>query len=478
MENDKILIFIPTYNERDNVEKMCDELINLKLEADILFLDDNSPDGTGKILNELADKYKQVNVIHRNNKSGIGSAHQYGIKWAYDNHYNKLITMDCDFTHNPSHITDMLDKSKDYDVVITSRYVLKDSLEEWNLIRKILTLTGHFLTTLLLKMPYDASGAFRLYNINRIPHNVFDVVSSLSYSFFFESLYILHLNKFSITEIPIKLPARTYGHSKMAFKDVLGSLKLLIGIYLNTLFNKEKFEISATSAAKSVLSKDVIISSDWENYWKNQKNTSGLIYDAIAAFYRKYIIKRTLNHFVTKYFHHGAKVIHAGCGGGQVDVEIRHKISIIALDISINALNFYKKVNKNYCELLHGSIFSIPLPNESVEGIYNLGVMEHFDEKDIHKILQEFYRVLKSKGRMIIFWPPEFGMTVIFFKILTFIFVNILSKENVKFHPDELTRIKSKKHVIDIFEMAHFKVIDYYFGIKDMFTYSIIVVEK
>ncbi|MEQ8192616.1 MAG: glycosyltransferase, partial [Candidatus Eremiobacterota bacterium] len=362
MKNNKILIFIPTYNERDNVEKMCNELINLKLPADILFIDDNSPDGTGKVIDELCKKYKDINVIHRNGKAGIGSAHQCGIKWAYENHYNTLITMDCDFTHNPSYITAMIDKSKDYDVVVTSRYILKDSLEEWNLIRKILTLTGHFLTTLLLKMPYDASGAFRLYNLTKIPHNVFKLVSSLSYSFFFESLYILHINKFSIAEIPIKLPARTYGHSKMAFNDILNSLKLLTGIYLNTLFNKEKFEHSVPFTQEAKLSND--ISSEWDNYWENQKNTSGLIYDAIAAFYRKYIIKRTLNHFVTKYFHNGSKVIHAGCGGGQVDTEIRHKLSIIALDISINALNFYKKVNKNYCNLLHGSIFSIPLPDE------------------------------------------------------------------------------------------------------------------
>ena len=103
---------------------------------------------------------------------------------------------------------------------------------------------GHFLTCRLLKMKYDATGAFRLYRLNRVPEHFFDLVSSNSYSFFFESLFILAFNKFRIKEIPIVLPSRTYGHSKMRVTDALGSLKFLLIIYLKMLFNRGKFKMS------------------------------------------------------------------------------------------------------------------------------------------------------------------------------------------------------------------------------------------
>src|SRR5271157_2020858 len=113
MAKQKALVFIPTYNEKENVEKMYREIVNLGLELDILFLDDNSPDGTGEILDRLAREIPNVSVIHRSDKLGIGSAHQVGIKWAYKNNYSLLITMDCDFTHPPDYIPVIIDNSHD-----------------------------------------------------------------------------------------------------------------------------------------------------------------------------------------------------------------------------------------------------------------------------------------------------------------------------------------------------------------------------
>lgn len=92
--------------------------------------------------------------------------------------------------------------------------------------------------------------------------------------------------------------------------------------------------------------------------------------------------------------------------------------------------------------------------------------------------LREFYRILKPKGRIIVFWPPEFGLSVIFFKILSFIFKNIFRKKNIKFHPTEITRLRSRQHAADIFHRSRFHILQYYFGIKDLFTYAVIVVEK
>jgi dolichol-phosphate mannosyltransferase len=468
---DPVLIFVPTYNEKDNVKLLVDELVKLYPGIDILFIDDNSPDGTGDVLDGLAKKNKNLKIVHRAGKNGIGSAHQSGIKYAYDHKYKILITMDADFSHPPEYIADLLNYS-DHSVVVGSRYLKKKSLSGWNILRKILTMAGHFATNFFLRMPYDATGAFRLYRLDIIPHEAFLLVSSFGYSFFFESLFILNINKFKIKEIPIHLPARTYGHSKMKLKDAFQSLLFLASIYLNTLVNKEKFLVSLSEAPK--INKKLIDLQDWDTYWQNQKKPGGLIYDAVAAFYRKFIIKRNLRSYLKRRFEEGSTILHAGCGSGQVDVGLHEYFKIIAMDISINALMHYNKVNTGHIQLLHESIFDTRLPKNSLDGVYNLGVMEHFTREEIDRILAEFFRILKPGGKIVLFWPPEYGSSVIFLKGVHYLLNNIL-KKNVKLHPDEISRIKSKKHAIEIIRSNGFTFDGYYFNLKDFFTYSVIV---
>jgi len=470
----KTLIFIPTYNESENVGRLFDRIASLKVDADILFMDDNSPDGTGKILDGLAKDNPRLTVLHRSGKMGIGSAHQEGIKWAYKNDYTVLITMDCDFTHPPELILELLKFKDEYDIVIGSRYMLKDSLEGWNLYRKILTKLGHFLTAFLLKLKYDATGALRLYRLDKIPPHAFDIVTSRGYSFFYESLFILNFNNFTIKEIPIKLPVRTYGHSKMKMSDAWQGFKLLIIIYSRTIFDRQRFEIIEPFLPTNVdpsLQND----QDWESYWGAQKSFGGLLYDMVAVFYRKFLIKPLLNHFIKKNFPKGAKVLHAGCGSGQVDHDIADYVKIIAMDYSVNALNFYKRSNKGRGKLLFGSIFQIPLPDYSLDGVYNLGVMEHYYEPDIKKILGEFKRVVKKDGKVVLFWPPEFGLSINFMKVVHFVLQKVLKKKDAKFHPDEVCRVKSKEHIASLIDGSGFQMVDYYFGPRDFFTYAVIV---
>jgi dolichol-phosphate mannosyltransferase len=245
------LVFVPTYNERENAENLCGQILGLGLDLDLLFIDDNSSDGTGEILDRLARAHPNVKVVHRPGKLGIGSAHQAGIAWAYDHGYAQLITMDCDFTHSPHHIPEFLATSaQGFDVVVGSRYMQKDSLPDWNLYRKTLTLTGHVLTKKLLRLPYDATGAYRCYRLTSIPRAAFDLVTSHGYSFFFESLYVLHRNDARIAEIPIVLPNRMYGHSKMTLAEIKRSVQLLVTTYLETVLSPQRFELPrAISAA-------------------------------------------------------------------------------------------------------------------------------------------------------------------------------------------------------------------------------------
>lgn len=246
----ELLIMVPTYNEKDNADRLIAEIRDLNLDADLLFVDDNSPDGTGAMLEELRVEYDRLHVLHRKGKLGVGSAHVAGIQWAYAHGYKKLLTMDCDFTHPPSRLPELLAAAEGYDIVVASRYLLKDSLPGWNIYRRTLTHGGHLMTRLLLKMPYDATGGLRFYRLSSIPRYAWDAVLSTGYSFFFESLYVLFVNGFKINQIPIYLPARTYGHSKMDIREIKRSIMLLFSLYFETWINKKRFDIVEPTVAK------------------------------------------------------------------------------------------------------------------------------------------------------------------------------------------------------------------------------------
>ena len=456
---------------------MYGQIKALDLDLDILFCDDNSPDGTGRIIDEIMASDHRVFVIHREGKLGIGTAHVRGIDWAYKEGYQQIITMDCDFSHSPSYIRKFMEFSGDGDVVVGSRYMEDGSLKGWNIYRKIMTHTGHYMTKGLLKMPYDATGAFRLYNLDKIPQGVFHLSRSQGYSFFFESLYLLMLNGVAIKEFPISLPARTYGHSKMDLKSVYGSFSYLMAIYGMTLFKRHEFIYADVSLKEQGRLNVLQMEEEWDAYWKKDRRSINIFYDAIARFYRLCIIKGALNHFIRKYFPPTSFLVHAGCGSGQVDVDISKEYKVCALDISTFALKIYKKYNPWAYDLRRADIFHLPFKDKEVDGVYNLGVMEHFTEKEIQQILAEFRRVLKPLGKAIIFWPPDFGLATRFLKAANY-FINDVLNLKVKLHPDEITRVKSREHMTRVFEQAGFKVKEYYFGIKDLWTHSIMVAEK
>ena len=462
----KTLIFIPTYNERDNAEQMARQILALGLDADLLFMDDHSPDGTGEILDALAREQPRLKVAHRCGKLGIGSAHQDAISRAYAEGYETLITMDCDFTHPPSYIRDFMSAAEDVDVVIGSRYMRRDSLDEWNAFRLTLTRTGHILTRFFLGMPFDATGGYRLYRLNRIDKRVFDSVESIGYSFFFESLYLLFRDGRKIKEIPITLPARTYGTSKMKISDALQSTARLVRLWRRARKTPKRNPHDSRAGLENA--------PEWDEYWRLRgKPMTGSFYNAIAAIYRTAIIKRNLEGYIFKNFAPGMSLLHAGCGSGQADVDITRRMKVTALDISQPALDHYARENEGRAVLLRASAFSVPLPDASVDGVYNLGVMEHFTEPDVVKLLREFRRVLKPGGRIVLFWPPTFGLSV--FVLDTAHRVLRLLGSTRKLHPDEITRLESRAHAERLLRLGGFRLIDYSFGPRDLFVQVVLV---
>ena len=216
---------------------------------------------------------------------------------------------------------------------------------------------------------------------------------------------------------------------------------------------------------------------EWDSYWTKNQTFSQSIYRPIASFYRQFIIKKTLNHFIKQEFKTNLKLLHAGSGGGQVDEDIVANYDITALDISSEALKLYKKNNGGKAKLMKASIFDIPAKPATYDGIYNLGVMEHFTKDEDIKILKEFKRVLKKDGKIVLFWPPKFGLSVRFLNTTHFILNNIL-KRNIRLHPDEISLIQSKKHVAKVLEEAGFRLDKMYFGPRDLFTYCVVIGKK
>jgi dolichol-phosphate mannosyltransferase len=172
---------------------------------------------------------------------GIGSAHLHAIFKAYSENYAILVTLDADLTHSPENINNMILSLNSADVATSSRFLNRSDLDGWNLRRKATTHLGHLLTKVLLGLPYDSSSGFRAYNLANIPERCFELVRNSGYSFFFESLKILDLNKVAIVDVPMNLPPRTYGSSKMKLKDIISSVKILVTFAYETKVNKEKF---------------------------------------------------------------------------------------------------------------------------------------------------------------------------------------------------------------------------------------------
>jgi dolichol-phosphate mannosyltransferase len=455
----KTLIFVPTYNERDNVGPMCEQILALGLDADLVFLDDASPDGTGTELDRLAGVHPRVR------------AHQDGIALAYAEGYERLVTLDCDFTHSPTLIPAFLSGTETADVVIGSRYLAGDSLPGWSLMRKSLTNVGHLLTKNMLGISQDATGAFRAYNLKTIPARLFQLVQSKGYAFFFESMLVLQRNGFAIAEVPIKLPARTYGHSKMSLREVQRSVSTLLSLFMEGQTNPGRFRLGRTDVE---IDPQLIDPQNWNEYWDQKSEKSSAAYDAIATVYRNTIIKRRLEATIKREFQSGARLLHAGCGSGQVDAGLHEHAKITAIDISPSALAIYRRHNPQAEAVRHASIFDLPFPDQSFDGAYNLGVVEHFQKDELARAFTELRRVLKPGGKLVVFWPHAHATSVKLLSSAHWVLNDVLHKD-IRLHPPEVSLIHSRKEATELLDAGGFDLESYNFGAGDFFVQSVVV---
>ncbi|MEP7287419.1 MAG: polyprenol monophosphomannose synthase [Chloroflexota bacterium] len=219
----KVTVVLPTYNEAKNLPLMIDALLSLPVkDLHIMVVDDNSPDGTGTLADALAERHPDsIEVMHRQSKAGLGAAYIAGFKKAIRGGADYIIQMDCDFSHQPKYIPDMIAAAETNDLVLASRYIKGGSVDEsWSLFRKGLSwFANRIYVPTLLNMPiYDATGGYRLWRAQTLIGLDLDRVWSRGYVFQVEMAYMTYQLGFKVTEIPIHFPDRQLGESKMSFK--------------------------------------------------------------------------------------------------------------------------------------------------------------------------------------------------------------------------------------------------------------------
>ena len=237
-----IIIIVPTLNEKENIKILFNKLTATKIKFDLLFIDDNSIDGTQDEIRELIKKNQNIYCTFRPKKAGIGSAHKDGFVWSYKKKYKTIITMDADGTHDPKYISFMIEKLKNFDIVTTSRFLEKNALKGWPIFRVFLTTLRHVTISLLLSIPYDSSGAFRCINCKKVSLADIILAKNNSYSYLWESIFILHKKKYRIGEIFVQLPFRKIGSSKMNMKDIFFSIYYLLVIFIKKILGKYNYK--------------------------------------------------------------------------------------------------------------------------------------------------------------------------------------------------------------------------------------------
>lgn len=216
MSSRRPLIIIPTYDERDNLERIAAAALAAVPEAHVLVVDDNSPDGTGALADRMAAKDPRVQVLHRPGKQGLGRAYLAGFEWALARDYERVFEMDADFSHDPKYLRPMLDAAEHYDVVIGSRYVQGGGTRGWSLPRKLLSRGGSLYARVILGMGvHDMTGGFVCYRRTALERLDLAAVSSTGFVFQIELKYRATLRGLTIVELPIVFPDRERGESKM-----------------------------------------------------------------------------------------------------------------------------------------------------------------------------------------------------------------------------------------------------------------------
>lgn len=227
------LVIIPTYNEMDNLPRLLGLIDALGLGLDVLVVDDNSPDGTGEWAKGQLAERKNLRLIQRAGKQGLGSAYKAGFGFAIENGYDHAFEMDADFSHDPSYLPEFLEHIKTHDIVLGSRYIHGVTVVNWPMSRLLLSYFANVYARFITGLPVqDATGGFKCFRVEALKALDLGKLHSGGYSFQIEVTYKLWKKGFRIKEIPIIFKDRVAGQSKMSGKIIKEALWLLVRLRL------------------------------------------------------------------------------------------------------------------------------------------------------------------------------------------------------------------------------------------------------
>jgi|TARA_B100001964_G_scaffold17420_1_gene17888 dolichol-phosphate mannosyltransferase len=238
--SNNILIFAATFNEIENIEDFINEINKLNYKVDILIIDDNSPDGTGNLIDKIAKRSKNhITLIRREKKLGLDTAHKFAYNYAIENNFTYLITLDADLSHEPKEITNILNHLKNTPFVIGSRYMKGGGcyMKGWRL---LISIYGNkFIKKILSINSREFTSSFRGFNLKQLSNFNLNLVNSSGYSFFMETLFRLDEKKYPIFEIPIQFRPRKHGFSKISKIEIFRALKNVFLLFFFKLFKRK-----------------------------------------------------------------------------------------------------------------------------------------------------------------------------------------------------------------------------------------------
>lgn len=228
----KILVFTATYNEKDNIEKLINVILKLGNDIKMLVIDDNSPDKTYEILEKISKKNDNLIVVKREKKLGLNTAHIMAYEYALKNNYDKLITLDADFSHDPNEITKIIDFLDKYDFVIGSRYI-EGGKNVQPFFRYLISYLGNKLIKLVLKINLNEfTTSYRGFNLKKLNNFNLNQIKGKGYSFFMETVIVLNRLGYKCFEFPIHFKDRVQGKSKIPKIEIFRTFKNLMLLFL------------------------------------------------------------------------------------------------------------------------------------------------------------------------------------------------------------------------------------------------------
>lgn len=216
----------------------------------------------------------------------------------------------------------------------------------------------------------------------------------------------------------------------------------------------------------------------WDSYWSSGEGAARKLYAVLASIYRWIFICTRLSYWLKRTFPAGSNLLHAGCGGGQVDALVSRRFQITGLDISQNALSLYRKNNPHAAGIIHADLLNLDLGSQSFDGVYNLGVMEHFESPDIIRILDNLGKYLRPGGSIVLFWPLASAPSVKFLSAWQRWLDRGTSVRKVELVPSEVSLIESEFSVRKLIEGAGWKVQKYSVSPSDLFIQAVLVISR